>query len=858
MENKIIVALKLFISYSHKDETLVSKFISHIVPLKHNGIIEEWYDRKIGAGSEFQKNIDNNLENADIICLMISDNFLSSTACMQEKNNALELRTTKGIKVIPLILSPCLWTECKDLSNLLAIPTDGRPLTSFSDQNEGWVDAITWIKKSCKPINQIKNLRIKELFTTFLNSTELLAKSHKEKETLSLNDIFVFPMLKHYDNEENSHKYDSELFSAEILKYSKIIIAGENQSGKTTLCKVMYRIYRGLNYIPVYLEDDNKYLGNPLYKIEKSFEEQYKDSVFELIDKERLVPIVDNFHYAKHKEKYIEQYKIFPNQVLIVDDIFGLNIKNQTLIKEYHKFKIREFTALERNELIQKWIQIKENDKMQINTNHLQQSIDEKTELIENSLGIAFGKGVIPSYPFFILTLLAAHETQKPLDSDITSQGYCYQALLYLYLRKEGVKNDQFDMYMNFLTELAFWIYDKNNNGLNQTELNDFLKYYKGKFNLPISIIEIQQVLFNVNICRFDTFNQYHFCYDYLYFFFIAKYLSEHIEEKKRLINSILLNLHKDENAYITIFIAHHTKSDYILDELLLDAEILFEKYQPATLNKNELLLFDTRQEKIVKAVLPSYEHNATEERNKILKQKSDVEYRKQDETEKQETEDDQTETELGRNLRLSIKTVEVMGMILKNRSGSLDLQRLEYIFEQGLNVHLRILTYFLDLIQNEIHEQEIVDFLTKRINDIIEKDESGKEFDIEKIKKLAKDIYWNLNFGVLHGIITKSIHSLGSNNLLNVAQTISNNTNSPAIFIVNQGIKMWYDKNVRIDDIAKRIADKDFSLTAQNIMKLKIVEHCILHNIGYKKIQEIERKLHIPSNKMINRNLLK
>ena len=68
----------------------------------------------------------------------------------------------------------------------------------------------------------------------------------------------------------------------------------------------------------------------------------------------------------------------------------------------------------------------------------------------------------------------------------------------------------------------------------------------------------------------------------------------------------------------------------------------------------------------------------------------------------------------------------------------------------------------------------------------------------------------------------------------------------------------MWYDKNVRIDDIAKRIADKDFSLTAQNIMKLKIVEHCILHNIGYKKIQEIERKLHIPSNKMINRNLLK
>ena len=91
---------------------------------------------------------------------------------------------------------------------------------------------------------------------------------------------------------------------------------------------------------------------------------------------------------------------------------------------------------------------------------------------------------------------------------------------------------------MNFLTELAFWIYDNNINGLNQNELEDYFKYYKGKFNLPIPVTEIQRVLSNVNICRFDTFNQYHFCYDYLYFFFIAKYLSEHIEEKKKLMQN--------------------------------------------------------------------------------------------------------------------------------------------------------------------------------------------------------------------------------------------------------------------------------------------------------------------------------
>ncbi|GHV14768.1 hypothetical protein AGMMS49938_11480 [Fibrobacterales bacterium] len=843
--------LKLFISYCHKDEILVSDFVSHIKPLKDNGIISEWYDRKIEVGNEFQKDIDNNLEKADIICLMVSHNFLSSTACMKEKDAALKLRNEKGVRVIPIILDHCLWTEYKELSNLLA-PIDGKPITSFDNKNEGWVNAVKWIEKACLSITQINNLKINNEFETFLESTDLLAKSHSEKETLLLKDILVFPKLKYYDDKEKSHKYDSAKFATEVLQCGKIIIAGENQSGKTTLCKALFRIFRELNYIPVYLKDDNTHKGNPLNKLEISFAEQYESVPFDTLDKRRIVPIVDNFHLTKYQEKYIEQYNDFPNHILIVDDIFGLDIKNQTLIQEYRKFKIREFTALERNELIQKWIQIKETPQIQGNSNYLQQSIDEKTEIIENSLGIAFGKGIMPSYPFFILTLLSAQEIQKPLDAEITSQGYCYQALIYLYLRKEGVKNDQIDIYVNFLTELAFWLYDKKNNGLNQEELYEFLKYYTSHFNLPISTTDIPKVLSNVNICKFDSCNQYHFCYDYLYYFFIAKYLSDHIEDKRKLIDNILANLHKDENAYITIFIAHHTKSNYILDELLLNAEILFENYKPATLSTDDLSFFDKHEEQIVKAILPSYEHNSNAERGKLLTRKSAVEDARQEKSENQYLEDDVAESELLKNIRLSIKTVEVMGLVIKNRSGSLDLKRLEYIFEQGLNVHLRFITSFLELIQNQRAEQEIVEFLTERINDIIEKNNGNKEPSIDKIKKLAKEIYWNLNFGVLHGVITKSIHSLGSNNLLSIAQTISDKTKVPATFIVNQGIKLWYAKNVRIDEIANRIKEKDFSLTAKQLMKLKVVEHCLLHKIDYKKMQEIESKLQIQSGKIL------
>ncbi|HRP32773.1 MAG TPA: TIR domain-containing protein [Agriterribacter sp.] len=845
--------LKLFISYSHKDETLVSKFINHIAPLKNNDVISEWYDRKIETGERFQNDINNNLENADIICLMISDNFLASKECLKEKDIALELRNRKGIRVIPVIVSPCAWTMHSELSHLLASPTDGKPVTSFVDQNEGWLDAVKWITKTCRSVAQIQNLSTTDGFRNLLNSADILSKSHKNKGTLNLQDIFVYPKLKSYDVEETSHRYDSENLKQDALGFNKIIIAGENQAGKTTLCKVLFQIYRNLNYIPIYLEDENKYLGKPLNKLEKAFSEQYQNANISDFEAKRIVPIVDNFHFAKHQEKYIEQFQDYPKQVLIVDDLFGLNIRNQNKIKEYNKFKIKEFSAIERNDLIKRWIQIKEDSQIQINPNYLQQSIDERTELIENSLGIIFGKGIMPSYPFFILSLLAAQDTQNSLDSEITSQGHCYQALIYLYLRKQGVKNDQIDIYTNFLTELAFFIYESSGNSLDNNSFQNFLANYKNRFNLPISTNNIVQTLAEVNICKFDSFNQYNFCYSYIYYFFVAKYLAEHLEPKKETINNILSNLHKDENAYITVFIAHHTKSNYLLDELLLNAEILFEKFLPATLDTEELSFFDKHEDKIVKAILPAFGHSSDEERKKLLIEKSKIEETSEQANEDLESDFDKATTEFLTNLRLSIKTVEVMGLVIKNRSGSLDKERIEYIYEQGMKVHLRILKSFIDLIKDEKAEKDIIDFLTERIRQAIkEKEEENQELGIEKIEKLVRTIYWNVNFGVLHGFTTKAIHSLGSSNLLNISQAVNDKIKTPSTFIINHGIRMWYGKNLRLDEIDARLKKNDFSKTAQNLMKFKIVEHCRLHNIEFKDLQKIEQKLNIPTTRML------
>jgi nucleoside-triphosphatase THEP1 len=511
--------LTLFFSYSHLDEEHLKEFIKHIAPLKNNGLIEDWYDRKIIAGQDFQEKIDNNLGNADIVCLFVSANHLSSTACAKEKRDALELRKKKGVTVVPIILSACGWLDDKDISSLLALPSDGKPISDFKDSNKAWNNVYDGLKDIIEKEVKIKQLIITKAFSGFLQNTELLTKAHSQKEKVLLDDIFVYPELEKYDDlREYEKKESSEKLIENFYDYSKILIAGENQSGKTTLCKKIFMKLREINYVPVYISDKiNHYKGKIENKILKAYEEQYETVSTVEIDKQRIVPILDDFHFAKNKEKHIQDLSAYRHQVIVVDDIFSLNFKDEQLISSFTHFKIKEFIPSLRNQLIKKWAHLtdKKND-VSHHENEIYRSIDNKTELVNTALGKIIGNGIMPAYPFFVLSVISTYDTfTKPLEQEITSQGYCYQALIYMYLRKQGVKNDEIDIYINFLTEFSFYFYTTKKNELSMGEFNSFMELYLNKYHLPIEQKILLKNLQKTQIIGLDGFNNYKFCYPY-------------------------------------------------------------------------------------------------------------------------------------------------------------------------------------------------------------------------------------------------------------------------------------------------------------------------------------------------------
>jgi hypothetical protein len=140
-------SLKLFFSYSHKDEAFREDLTNHLRILQRQGVITSWYDRKIRAGDEWDHQIHAQLKTADIILLLISSDFCASDYCMDiEVTTALQRYADEEACVIPVILRPTDWTSAP-FGQLQALPTHGKPIDSWSKRDEAFLDVAQGIRE---------------------------------------------------------------------------------------------------------------------------------------------------------------------------------------------------------------------------------------------------------------------------------------------------------------------------------------------------------------------------------------------------------------------------------------------------------------------------------------------------------------------------------------------------------------------------------------------------------------------------------------------------------------------------------------------------------------------------------------
>jgi hypothetical protein len=145
--------IEVFFSYSHRDEKLRDKLALHLSILQRQGVIKAWHDRKISAGTEWAKAIDDKLNSADMILLLISDSFLASDYCYDiEMLRALERHERDEARVIPIILKPVDWSGAP-FGKLQAFPINAKPVTKWSNRDAAFANIAQGIRQAAQEIS---------------------------------------------------------------------------------------------------------------------------------------------------------------------------------------------------------------------------------------------------------------------------------------------------------------------------------------------------------------------------------------------------------------------------------------------------------------------------------------------------------------------------------------------------------------------------------------------------------------------------------------------------------------------------------------------------------------------------------
>lgn len=139
--------VKVFISYSHKDEHHKEALAEHLTMLQRNGVISTWDDRQLVAGDDWKDQISANLEEAELILFLVSPSFLASSYCFDVEFARARAKHAEGSAIlVPIFVRASDW-KSSDLQAYQGLPKDAEPVAKWPDQDEAWMNVIDGLKK---------------------------------------------------------------------------------------------------------------------------------------------------------------------------------------------------------------------------------------------------------------------------------------------------------------------------------------------------------------------------------------------------------------------------------------------------------------------------------------------------------------------------------------------------------------------------------------------------------------------------------------------------------------------------------------------------------------------------------------
>ena len=604
--------------------------------------------------------------------------------------------------------------------------------------------------------------------------------NHFRVESPRLSDLYCWPDLEQvtFEEKDTMTRIHGNILNS-LLSANISIVIGDALSGKTSMAKMLFYELAsnetcGLLCEGSHLNTHNA--ANLRARIEERFSEEYGAALledFRQVPKEKRVLIIDNFlDMPYHDERRSKVLSILSEDFSHIIFFSDNEIDSQLVCSKLdgieslciNTFHIMPFGNVKRREFVKKWYCL--GDEFANGERSITERIEQACEKINLIIGT---KGIIPAYPIYLINLLQNIESASHASFAGSQYGFLYESLINKSLSTIGnrYKNPgDINIDISVMSQLAFDLLKEHITSLTFPKErllavgDDVSKAKKISINCDSLITKMLGARLIIETEK----DNYRFTYPYIFYYLAGRYIAYHPELSAvvEMREHMCQHLYNEIYGSILIFVCHFSNNTELIEDIILNAMSLLEKYDPFDFSQHSEF-FNRARARIEQFLVPdNIGADSDVEKNRLIQLEQQDEQGilngyVQEPSDMSE-EDAEQEGQLA-SVASAMHTMDVLGQILKNYPGDIDGGLKVEIIDQIHQVGMKIMQLLFSTIVT--YEDGLIRFLAEKARG---KNESSLQTEVEQ---RTMEMLICLFAGAARGMISKIAFSLNNESLL-------------------------------------------------------------------------------------------
>lgn len=687
---------------------------------------------------------------------------------------------------------------------------------------------------------------------------------HPRARRLKLSDLFVYPDLGKLDLRKGCQSCglvrDREVLGF-LQEKRRVLIAGAEKTGKTSLAKILFRDLREAGLVPVIIR--------PEFSVSRQSSKALNQRIHDAFDK-----AINRIYSSQSAKRYWKSR--IEERALIIDDYqrlqmhvdarqhllswcdqnFGVIVvladpsirmqeiligqKVDSALWAYEHVDILECDAETRDALIGNWL--KTGTDVFDYEEEEEEGIHQKKLRFSQTIDALIGQGAIPSVPLFVLMLMQQLEAGTTVGAPTGLYGSLYELIIRDVVKGVAKRATDVEILLNYLAEFAHAVHTGKHRAMAE---EDFLKWhaaYCKEYSADLNPTAPVRALAESGIFRAEETSIRFKRRYYYYCFFLAKYFANHIHEDEAgvlaEISELCSHLHQTDAANTMMFLCHLCRDPRIIGYVLSASRSCFDNMGEFELSSSPNLLPKQRPE-LVPLRLP--DGAPEEQRVRELRRRDDVS-RPNGLAELDDDEDPAVSAEdlqLLHAMSSAHHAVLICGQIVRNFFGSLRGDRQAEIIRECYGASLRMMSAFINLLERD--KEAFAGMVAERLR------LRYPAMDELEVERRAKASVYHFGVAICFALVKHASTSVGLADLKTTFDRILGEADdNVSIRIMDLSTRLDFLDGFpdhRITDMADEL--KEYSI-GYEVLRGLVWNHLKLFECDYDKRQRVCQKLDI------------